>query len=170
MSTGQWANIGEDAGAIHALLQRVGEHVSVPLIQDLWIFPPRRIAAGESIVIVVGAAGENEDRRRIITGHFTVIRNKKGAATVTARFDEHGTAPTSAVPRIVQGVLRRLGEDVDALPREEIIAASRERWDALISDLGGRPASTSEPAQGDDASPAEPPALDAAGSAPPLSD
>ena len=144
MTTSPWANIGDDAGAIHALLQRIADHVSVPLIQDLWIFPARRIAAGESIVIVVGANGEDDDRRRVITAHFTVIRNKKGAATVTARFDEHGTAPTAAVPRIVQGVLRRLGEDMDASPREEIIGASHERWDALIVDLGGRPTSGGE--------------------------
>jgi hypothetical protein len=141
----QWLNIGDDAGALHALLERVSAHVDVSLIQDIWIFPPRRIAIGESIVVVVGAAGEDEERRRVITAHFTVARNKKGAATVTARFDEHGTAPHAAVPRIVQGVLRRLGEDAEALPREEVIAGSRDRWDALIVDLGGRPPSA-EPA------------------------
>ena len=138
MST-QWANIGDDAGALHALLQRVTEYVSVDLVDDVWIFPPRKTAAGESIVIVVGARGETDDRRRVITAHFTVVRNRKGVPTVTVRFDEHGTAPSAAVLRIVQGVLRRLGEDTEASPREEVVAGSRERWDQLILDLGGRP-------------------------------
>ena len=139
MSATQWANIGDDPGALHALLERVAGHVDVSLIQDIWIFPPRRIAVGESIVVVVGAAGEDRDRRRVITAHFTVARNRKGAATVTAHFDEHGTAPHAAVPRIVQGVLRRLGEDAEALPREETIAGDADRWTTLIVELGGRP-------------------------------
>ena len=139
MTASQWLNIGDDPGALHALLERVSAHVDVSLIQDIWIFPPRRIAIGESIVVVVGASGEDEERRRVITAHFTVARNRKGAATVTARFDEHGTAPHAAVPRIVQGVLRRLGEDTEALPREEVITGSRDRWDALMVELGGRP-------------------------------
>jgi hypothetical protein len=139
LSATQWANIGDDPGALHALLERVAQHVDVSLIHDVWIFPPRRIAVGESIVVVVGGAGENDERRRVITAHFTVARTRKGAATVTARFDEHGTAPHAAVPRIVQGVLRRLGEDTEALPREEVIAGDRGRWDALIVELGGRP-------------------------------
>lgn len=153
MST-QWANIGEDAGALHALLERITEHVHVPLIDYVWIFPPRRIAVGESIVFVIGAFDDHPDRRRVATAHFTVARNRKGQATVSVRFDEHGTAPGPAVPRIVQGVLRRLGEDADAPPREEAIAGSTDAWHQLILDLGGRPRVEPEP-DGDDG-PAEP--------------
>jgi hypothetical protein len=149
MSSTQWANIGEDAGALHALAARVADHVQVPLIDCLWIFPPRRIAAGESVVFVV-AATEDDDRRRVITAHFTIARNRKGAATVGVRFDEHGAAPADAVPRIVQGVLRRMGEDADAEPRDEQIGGSQERWDELILELGGRPRPADEPAQNDD--------------------
>jgi hypothetical protein len=143
MSSRQWANIGEDAGALHALLQRVSDHVPVSLIDYTWIFPPRRIAVGESIVVVVGAYDENE-RRRVITAHFTVARNRKGVATVNARFDEHGSTPPEAVPRIVQGVLRRLGEDINAEPREAAISGSQARWDELIVDVGGRPSAPVE--------------------------
>jgi hypothetical protein len=121
--TTQWANIGEDQGALHALVQRIVEHVPVRLIDYVWIFPARRIAIGESTVVVIGAFGENGDRRRVIN----------------ARFDEHGSAPSNAVPRIVDGVLRRLGEDADAPPREEQVGGSQEQWDALIVALGGRP-------------------------------
>ena len=138
MST-QWANIGEDAGALHALVQQVPSHVAIDLIDYVWIFPPRRIAIGESVVVVVGAFAEDTTRRRVITARFTVSRNKKGVAQVTPRFDEHGTAPEPAVARIVQGVLRRLGEDAEAEPREEQIGGDVLRWDALIVDLGGRP-------------------------------
>ncbi|HUF49812.1 MAG TPA: hypothetical protein VMN60_03205 [Longimicrobiales bacterium] len=139
MSSTQWLNIGDDAGALHALLQHVADHTSVDRIRDIWIFPPRRIAAGESIVIVIGAQGEIDTRRRVITARFTVVRNRKGAATVNAYFDEHGTAPMDAMPRIVQGVLRRLGEDTGAAPREDVIDGDPERWTALLVELGARP-------------------------------
>jgi hypothetical protein len=148
MSSTQWANTGEDAGALHALAGHVADHVHVPLIDCLWIFPPRRIAVGESVVFVV-AATEDDDRRRVITAHFTIARNRKGVPTVGIRFDEHGAAPADAVPRIVQGVLRRMGEDADAEPRDARIGGSQERWDELILELGGRPRPAGEPAQTD---------------------
>jgi hypothetical protein len=139
MSTAQWANIGDDAGALHALVERITSHVAIEAVDYVWIFPARRIAIGESVVVVVGAFDEDPDRRRVITARFTVSRNKKGVADVKEKVDEHGAAPTDAVPRIVQGVLRRLGEDVEAEPRAEEIGGDIERWDALIVDLGGRP-------------------------------
>lgn len=138
MSSRQWANIGEDPGATHALIQRIPAVVAVTGIDYLWIFPPRRVAAGESTVVVV-AAFDEDDRRRVITAHFTVARNRKGIATVTALFDEYGAAPADAVPRIVQGVLRRLGEDTAAEPRDVLIDGRQDRWDALVTELGGRP-------------------------------
>lgn len=138
MST-QWANIGDDPGALHALVERITEHSAVSTIDYVWLFPARRVAVGESIVVVIGAFDQDPDRRRVSTAHFTVARDRKGAATVTAGFAEHGTAPSAAVPRIVQGVLRRLGEDAEAEPREELIAGEQERWDALILELGGDP-------------------------------
>jgi hypothetical protein len=136
-STG-WANIGEDAGAPHALLARVAEQVPIALIDQLWIFPPRRIAAGESTVVVVGAF-DDEDRRRVITGRFTVLRNRRGEAAVSATFDEHGTALNAAIPRIIQGVLRRLGEDPAAEPQHVAINGRQQQWDSLLLELGGRP-------------------------------
>jgi hypothetical protein len=138
LTSTQWANIGEDAGALHALLQQLPRHVAIQLIDCIWIFPARRVAIGESVVIVIAARDADDERRRVMTAHFTVARNRRGAAQVSELFDEHGTAPDSAVPRIIQGVLRRLGEEVGAEPREEQIGGDQARWDALIVELGGR--------------------------------
>ena len=144
MSTAKWANIGDDPGSLHALVERITEHTPVVTIDYIWLFPARRIAIGESIVVVIGAFDDDPDRRRVSTAHFTVSRNKKGAATVNARFVEHGSAPVDAVPRIVQGVLRRLGEDAEASPREEQIGGESARWDELIVELGGAPRTDAE--------------------------
>lgn len=162
MTSTQWANIGEDAGALHALLARIPEHAPISTIDYLWIFPARKIAVGESVVIVVAAFDDDRDRRRVSTAHFTISRNRKGAATVNLLYSEHASAPDSAVSRIVEGVLRRLGEDTDAAPREERIEGDLERWAALIVDLGGRLPETPDPDTGAaDPSVAEQPADDA---------
>jgi hypothetical protein len=156
VSTARWANIGDDPGALHALIERIPEHAAIETIDYIWLFPARRIAVGDSIVVVIGAFADDNDRRRVSTAHFTVARNRKGAATVTTSFAEHGSAPVAAVPRIVQGVLRRLGEDTEAEPREELIAGEQDRWDALILELGGVPrAETSEVRELDDSSTAD---------------
>jgi len=140
MNNPKWANIGEDAGSTSALLYNIAERVPIAEIDTLWIFPTRKIAIGESVVVVVAAFDADEHRRRVFTAHFTIARTKKGDATVTMGFDEHASAPVSAVPRIMQGVLRRLGEDIEASPREEALGGDVATWDALIVDLGGRPA------------------------------
>jgi hypothetical protein len=148
MSSTGWANIGDDPGALHALTDRIPEHVAIESIDYLWLFPTRRVAVGESIVVVIGAFDHDPERRRVSTAHFTVARNRKGAATVTATFAEHGSAPIAAVPRIVQGVLRRLGEDTEAEPREALIAGQLDRWETLIVELGGTPrADSTKPAE-----------------------
>lgn len=153
MTSTQWANIGEDAGALHALLQQLPQHIAIQLIDCLWIFPARRIAIGDSVVIVVAARDDDAGRRRVMTAHFTVARNRRGVAHVSELFDEHGTAPDTAVPRIIQGVLRRLGEEVGAEPREVQIGGDQDRWDALVIELGGRIPSAEpadDPATGSD--------------------
>ena len=139
MSSTRWANIGDDPGALHALIERIPEYAAIETIDYLWLFPARRVAVGDSIVVVIGAFDHDPERRRVSTAHFTVARNRKGAATITATFAEHGSAPIAAVPRIVHGVLRRLGEDTQAEPREALIAGQLDRWDTLIVELGGAP-------------------------------
>lgn len=135
----KWANIGEDLGALPALIRDVEDHVPVPLIDVLWVFPARAIAVGESTVLVIAAFADQDDNHRVITARYTVTRNRRGEPQVKVRFDEHGTAPQPAVPRIVEGVLRRLGEDASAEPVEVRVAGSVEAWDAHIRELGGVP-------------------------------
>jgi hypothetical protein len=166
----QWTNIEDDEGALHALLHRVCDHVPVALIDYLWIFPPRRVAAGDSIVFVVAAFDDDPVRRRVLTAHFVIARNRKGQAFVNARFDEHGSAPAGAVPRIVDGVLHRLGEDADASLREQQIGGDPEQWNELIIALGGPPLAPSTSPPDDEAASAADPAAVPAFSAPPAPD
>jgi hypothetical protein len=143
MST-QWVNTQPDKGALHALLLSLTPRVPVGDIDELWIFPTRKIALGESTVVVLSLYDADAERRRVLTARFTVSRDKKGVATVADKLDEYGTAPLDAVARVVEGVVRRLGEEVEKPPRNERIDGSRDAWLALLIDLGA-PRSILEP-------------------------
>lgn len=131
----QWVNM-DDEGALTALLQRLAAHIPPSIIDELWIFPTRRVAAGESTVVVVTAFhGDQTPRRRVITAHFTVTRNRKGVASVEQKVEEQAIAPADAVDRVVEGVLRRLDEAALAVPRRESLGGAPERWALLLENL-----------------------------------
>lgn len=135
MTTPQWVNTAPDEAALPALLERIARRLPVDSIDELWIFPARRAANVESTVIVVSTFHDQPDRRRVSTAHFTATRDRKGAATVHEKMDEHATAPAGAVARVVEGVLRRLADDL-ALPHAEALRGDANRWAALLETLG----------------------------------
>jgi hypothetical protein len=140
MNTPQkWINAGPDEGALHALLERITERVARERIDGLWIFPARMAAGAESTVIVVAAFdAEDPERRTIATAHFRVTRDKRGKATVGFTMQEHGSAPVGATQRVVDGVLRRLGDEVGReAPRYVELGGDAQAWQALISEVGG---------------------------------
>ena len=140
MSTMQkWINAGPDDGALHALLARVAERVPPSLMDALWIFPTRMAAGAESTVIVVASFDETDpERRTIATAHFRVTRDKRGKATVAFTMQEHGSAPVGATQRVVDGVLRRLGDEVGKeAPRHVELDGAESAWRELIVESGG---------------------------------
>jgi hypothetical protein len=138
-------NTEPDEGAPHALLDRITEYLPVDIIDGIWIFPTRRAGGVESTVLVVTALCDDPDRRRVWTAHFAVTRDKKGRPTIVERLEEHALAPANAVGRAVDGVLRRLGDELSRPPRAEAIGGLPDRWQALRTDLGAPPPRTVAP-------------------------
>lgn len=79
-------------------------------------------------------AAEEQDRRRVSTAHFTATRDRKGRATVDEKIVLHAVAPADAAGRVVEGVIRRLDDNL-ALPRSERVAGDAARWAALLESL-----------------------------------
>ena len=152
----KWVNAGPDEGALHALLDHVTERIPRERIDLLWVFPPRIAAGAESTVMVLAAFDDDPDRRTVATAHFRVTRDRRGRATVTLQMQEHGSAPVGATQRVVDGVLRRLGDEVgrDA-PRRAEIRGEADAWWALYQEVGGEVAAEIPVEAGsDDADPA----------------
>jgi hypothetical protein len=126
MIRSQWVNI-DDEGALPALLRRIAARVTPDAIDGIWIFPTRRGNGAESTVIAISAFDQDRTRRRVGAVRFLVTRDRKGAATVTEKLDEYASAPPDAVPRIIDGVLRRL--------EHERIEGNPARWDVMLARL-----------------------------------
>jgi hypothetical protein len=160
MNQRQWVNTGPDHGALPALLDRVAQRVPVSSMDEIWVFPYRRVADGDSVVCVITTFDDDADRRRVCTFRFTIARNNRGIATVQEDAGEHAVAPANAISRVIEGVLRRLGDDAAVPPHGRQIGGDAERWLRWLLELG---------AGGDDAGrqPAAPDAATAALAPPP---
>lgn len=140
--------------ALHALAGQV----PADSIDELWIFPTRRSGQSESTVVVASAFVPGDDeRRRIITAHCST-RPEPGKRKPVSRqtIAEQGVAPAELVGRLVDGVMRRLDEELAALaPRAIQIGGKGERWDELLAELTG---ATEQAAAPEGSAPAAPPA------------
>lgn len=121
-----------DSGGVPALLQRLPATVPPTTIDELWLFPTRRLAGYESTVVVLSLYVDQTDRRRVVTMHFKATRNKRGEANVESVLEDHAVAPADRLTRVIDGVLRRLGDDLSATPQTARISGEQERFEALI--------------------------------------
>jgi hypothetical protein len=131
-----------DPGLAAAHLADLGARIGVAAIDELWVFPTRRLGTLDSTVIVVSAFAEGEDdRRRVLTAHYTVRRDPRGRPVVQQEIVEHAIAPADRIARVVDGVLRRLDEEfAAAAPRPARIAGDEQRFAELVERIGGSPA------------------------------
>jgi hypothetical protein len=130
-----WLTGKADSASLAALVERLATQIDVTTVDQLWLFPMRRVAGVESTVFVLSIQ-ELEDRRRVITAHVRATRNKRGEPAIDMKLDEQALAPADRIPRIIEGVLRRLSDDFASTPPSTAhIAGSMDRWVALVDAL-----------------------------------
>jgi hypothetical protein len=118
---------------LFALLRTVEAEIEVERIDRIWVFPPRRLEAGETAVVVVGAYVEaHPDRRRVYATHYTVATDAPEPRLV---LDEFGTAPADRVGRLVEDVVERIKDGPADAPATHRIEASPERWHEVLHAL-----------------------------------
>ncbi|MBX6366308.1 MAG: hypothetical protein IRZ00_20885, partial [Gemmatimonadetes bacterium] len=120
-----------------SLLEALARTIPIADIDELWLFPPRRVGAADSTVVVVAAFDDDPARRRVLTARFSVTRGAKGQPVLQQDLAEHGAAPADRIPRLVDGVLRRLDEPADAAPVHLRVGGSEERWAQAVAGLDG---------------------------------
>jgi hypothetical protein len=105
-------------------------------VEQVWIFPPRRLAARESglAVLVVVPDEPGDPRRAIWTVRYDGAM-EKGKPVFTHVLEEQGTVPPDRIGRIVDGVARRLEAESDA-PDVRDTGGDPDAWAALLAELG----------------------------------
>ncbi|MBV9109016.1 MAG: hypothetical protein JO306_06395 [Gemmatimonadetes bacterium] len=119
-----------------AALAAVADRFPPERLAQVWIFPPRRVAARESglAVLVVRAEEAGDDRQTIWTLRYE-LESAKGKVTRTDALEEQGTVPPDRVARIVDGVVRRLEGEGDP-PDVRELDGDPEAWAVLLRELG----------------------------------
>lgn len=120
---------------LFALLRTIGRDIGVAHIDRVWLFPPRRLKAGETSVVVVAAFPElDDDRRRVYAAHYTAPSDP--GAEPRLALDEFGSAPTDRVGRVVEEVVERIKDDAPTGPPRSVpIDGQDDRWDAMVHEL-----------------------------------
>lgn len=133
------ATTGEnpEVGHLATHLGDLAGRIDVATIDHLWIFPTRRVAGAYSTVIVISTYdGDSEDRRGISTAHYSVRVDRRGRLSTQASVLEHGAAPADRLERLIEGVLRRLDEDLLSEPPRAVRIEGRvEHWQELVEAL-----------------------------------
>lgn len=119
---------------LQALLLALAERVPVERMDQLWIFPPRQAKRTETGLVVAAAFNGADDRRRVVTGRYVARKQDKGPDQIEQIFLEHAVAPADRIPTVIDGVVRRLDDDLAAIPpRHERIGGEVQEWERVLS-------------------------------------
>lgn len=118
---------------LFALLRNIEQDVGVDRIDRIWVFPPRRLEAGETAVVVVAAFPDiDSDRRRVYAAHYTA---REDSSEPSLALDEYGTAPTDRVGRLVEEVVERIKDGPAGAPRSHEVGGRDDRWRTVLHEL-----------------------------------
>jgi hypothetical protein len=135
MTTPGWLTGKADTASLPALVERLGTQIDIATVEDLWVFPTRRVNGVESTVFVLSLY-EPDERRRVITAHVRATRNKRGMPEFDTKLHEHATAPAERLQPVIEGVLDRMSDDYASTPPSRArIDRDPRRWHELVEVL-----------------------------------
>lgn len=134
MTAPSWLTGKADAASLPALMEKLATQIDVTTIDELFLFPTRRFAGTESTVFVL-SIHDHEDQRQVVTAHTRATRNKRGEPTIETKLDEQAILAVDRIPRVIEGVLKRLSDDFATPPSTARIDRSTERWNQVIDVL-----------------------------------
>lgn len=122
-----------------AALAAAGEHTPPEQVDQVWIFPPRTVAARESGLAVLALFAEPDARGPRRTLHTLRYEAESLRGGKTRRVDsrqEEGTVPADRLNRIVDGMVRRLGGGMET-PEVRDVSGDGAKWARLLAELAG---------------------------------
>lgn len=118
--------VAPENGVAHRL-RSLAETVSPLEIAELWVFPP--LAELESSAEFFLFTRFHGGERRVLYSARMRRENGSGDRQVVV---EHGSVPAHRVPRLVERLQKRLGQNGEGQPFHAVIEGSAARWRALF--------------------------------------
>ncbi len=100
-------------------------------IDRLWIFTPVRNGRRERGLLAVSLFRDGAPERRVILTQTYQAEETGRGVTFDTGWMEEGEAPPERLPGVIEGVVRRSGED-QPMPREVEIGGSAPRFEELL--------------------------------------
>lgn len=119
-------------GALSQALGRLAERVAPASMDRVWIFPPLTQGRAERGLVAAGCFVEG-GRRLLVTLAYRAEETGEGI-TFRPHFQEEGEAPEDRLPRIMEGVVKRSAQGLDA-PRSVSIRGEPSAFQALMEEL-----------------------------------
>lgn len=120
--------------AIPRTLIRIRDEISVVFIDRLWIFPPvRRGRREQGLVAVSTFLDGSDDRRGLVTVAYAAEHTGRGVS-VTPSVSHEGEAPPDRFPTVIEGVVRRSGDELGE-PRGVEIGGEPARFEGLLEEF-----------------------------------
>lgn len=131
----QWREPGTGAPeGLSRTLRMLAERLGADSLDRLWLFPPRVRGRKESGLVAASRFHpDSPERRFLFTAPYTSERTGQGT-TVESSLNEEGEAPPDRLPRVMDGVVRRSGDE-PGVPREVEIGGDALRLNELIEEL-----------------------------------
>lgn len=126
----------EDPGVPEALprtLQHLRREVGVERVDRLWIFPPLKNGRRERGLVAVSLFLDEGERRRVLTVSYLAERSGL-ELRVEPSMSEEGDAPPELLPRVMEGVVRRAGQE-HGDPRQVEIEGELPAFQALMDEF-----------------------------------
>src|SRR5687768_14974268 len=111
----------------------LGDKIGATEIDRLWIFPPLIRGRREWGLVAASVYTGREERRRLLSAAYVAERTGQGLSVVHD-LDEQGEAPPDRLPRVMDGVVRRAGEELGE-PREVVLEGVTETFDELLKEF-----------------------------------
>ena len=102
-------------------------------VDRLWIFPPLIRGRKEWGLVVATVFTGSDDRRRLLSAAYTAERTGEGLS-LSHDVNEQGDAPPDRLPRVMNGVTRRAGDDLGE-PREVVVDGRPKAFEELMAEF-----------------------------------
>jgi hypothetical protein len=119
-------------GALPRALRTLAGAVTPERIDRIWVFPPLRRGRRETGVLAAGCYTEGP-RHLLVTLSYRSEETGSGVAFESV-FQEEGEAPPDRLPKVIEGVVRRL-KDAPGEPTAHEVGGDPKRLAAVVGGL-----------------------------------